>query len=83
MLARARQVLTILEQRSTGTSSSGRVAAVLDDLPLFAHQPAPVRVQSDPVYERLDAIRPDDMTPKEAIELVYELKKIRDAARRS
>ncbi|MEO5805422.1 DNA mismatch repair protein MutS [Devosia sp.] len=83
VLARAHQVLSILEQRSTGTSSSGRVAAVLDDLPLFAHQPAPARAEINPVYERLDAIRPDEMTPRDAIELVYELKKIRDAARRS
>ncbi len=83
VLARARQVLTILEQRSTGTSSSGKVAAVLDDLPLFAHNPAPIRVGPDPVHEKLDAIRPDEITPKDAIELVYELKKIRDAARRS
>ncbi len=36
VLARARQVLDVLEQRSSG----GR-GAVLDDLPLFAHQPPP------------------------------------------
>lgn len=83
VLARARQVLSVLEQRSAGASSSGRVAAVLDDLPLFAHQPAPARVEVNPVYEKLDAIRPDEMTPKDALELLYELKKTRDAARRS
>ncbi len=39
VLARARQVLAVLEQRS-----SGGKGAVLDDLPLFAHQPpAPKR----------------------------------------
>jgi len=31
----------------------------------------------------LDAVHPDELTPREAIELVYELKKARDAARRS
>jgi DNA mismatch repair protein MutS len=31
----------------------------------------------------LDGVRPDDLTPREAIDLVYELKKARDAARRS
>ena len=41
VLHRARQVLTILEQRSVGTASSSQKASVLDDLPLFAHQPAP------------------------------------------
>ena len=83
VLARARQVLAVLEQRSAGGASSGQVAAVLDDLPLFAHRPPPVATATDPVAEKLDAVRPDEMTPKQAIELIYELKKIRDAARRS
>ncbi|MBU1333475.1 MAG: DNA mismatch repair protein MutS [Alphaproteobacteria bacterium] len=83
VLARARQVLTVLEQRSAGTASSSQKASVLDDLPLFAHQPAPRPVQQDPVHAALDAVRPDEMTPKQAIEALYELKKIRDDARRS
>jgi DNA mismatch repair protein MutS len=83
VLQRARQVLTILEQRSAGTASSSQKASVLDDLPLFAHQPAPRPVQKDPVHQALDAVRPDEMTPKQAIEALYELKKIRDDARRS
>jgi DNA mismatch repair protein MutS len=83
VLSRARQVLTILEQRSVGTASSSQKASVLDDLPLFAHQPAPRPVQKDPVHLALDAVRPDEMTPKQAIEALYELKKIRDDARRS
>ncbi|HUH76975.1 MAG TPA: DNA mismatch repair protein MutS, partial [Devosia sp.] len=83
VLQRARQVLDVLEQRSAGTASSSQKAAVLDDLPLFAHQPAPQIVHSDPVHLALDAVRPDEMTPKQAIEALYELKKIRDDARRS
>ena len=83
VLARARQVLTVLEQRSAGTASSSQKASVLDDLPLFAHQPASRAVEKDPVHIALDAIRPDEMTPKQAIELLYDLKKIRDDARRS
>lgn len=83
VLARARQVLTVLEQRSAGTASSSQKASVLDDLPLFAHQPAPRPVRQDPVHTALDAVRPDEMTPKQAIEALYELKKIRDDARRS
>ncbi|WP_108461802.1 DNA mismatch repair protein MutS [Devosia naphthalenivorans] len=83
VLARARQVLTVLEQRSAGTASSSQKAGVLDDLPLFAHQPPPRPVQKDPVHLALDAVRPDEMTPKQAIEMLYELKKIRDDARRS
>ncbi len=83
VLARARQVLAVLEQRSAGSASSDRNAAVLDDLPLFAHRPPPALIATDPIAETLDAVRPDEMTPKQAIELIYELKKIRDAARRS
>jgi DNA mismatch repair protein MutS len=78
VLARARQVLGVLEQRSSGTPT-----AVLDDLPLFAHQPPPQKVLSDLVSSMLDSVRPDELTPRQAIELVYELKKARDAARRS
>lgn len=83
VLQRARQVLTVLEQRSAGTASSSQKASVLDDLPLFAHQPASPPVEKDPVHLALDAVRPDEMTPKQAIEALYELKKIRDDARRS
>ncbi|HEY4199472.1 MAG TPA: DNA mismatch repair protein MutS [Devosiaceae bacterium] len=81
VLRRARQVLTLLEQRSSGTPS-----AVLDDLPLFAHQPPPAEARAtaaDPLIEMLDQLRPDELTPRQAIELIYELKNIRDAARRS
>jgi DNA mismatch repair protein MutS len=86
VLNRARHVLTLLEQRAAGAAPSGQFGAVLDDLPLFAHQPAaPAKAEpkSDPVADLIDSIRPDDITPKEAIELLYQLKKRRDDARRS
>ncbi len=83
VIARAKQVLDILEQRSAGSASSRQKAGVLDDLPLFAHT-APVAPKGkDPVYEALDTMRPDEMTPRQAIETLYQLKKIRDDARRS
>jgi DNA mismatch repair protein MutS len=31
----------------------------------------------------LDQVRPDELTPRQALELIYELKKARDAGRRS
>jgi DNA mismatch repair protein MutS len=76
VLNRARQVLGVLEQRS-----SGGAGAVLDDLPLFAHQPPPLKAAVNPVHEMLDKVRPDELTPRQAIDLIYELKKARDAAR--
>jgi DNA mismatch repair protein MutS len=83
VIYRAKQVLDILEKRSSGTASSSDKASVLDDLPLFAHQPAPVPSRTDPVYEALDDVRPDEMTPRQAIEALYLLKKLRDDARRN
>ena len=85
VLQRARQVLTILEQRSArGTGPSGPDNGVLDELPLFAHRPPPAPPpERNFVNEVLDSIRPDDLTPRQAIDLVYELKRPRDAARRS
>jgi DNA mismatch repair protein MutS len=56
---------------------------VLDDLPLFAHQPPPPKAAVNPIHDMLDKVRPDDLTPRQAIDLIYELKKIRDAARRT
>jgi DNA mismatch repair protein MutS len=78
VLARARQVLGVLEQRS-----SGGKGAVLDDLPPFAHQPPPPKPAVNPIHDMLDQVRADDLTPRQAIDLIYELKKIRDATRRN
>ena len=84
VLARARQVLGVLEQRAAqNQGSSGRLSAVLDDLPLFSQALPPREATVNPLHEMLDAVRPDELTPREAIELVYELKKARDVARRS
>jgi len=78
VLIRARTVLTLLEQQPSGMGG-----AVLDDLPLFTHRPPPEQKRGNPALEMLDKVRPDDLTPLEAIELVYKLKKARDADRRS
>ena len=78
VLARARAVLTLLEQQPSGTGGP-----VLDDLPLFTHRPPPEPKANSPALDMLDEVRPDDLTPLEAIELVYQLKKARDADRRS
>jgi len=50
--------------------------ALVDDLPLFA---APVRPAAppkrDPLRETLDGLDPDEMTPRDALEALYRLKK--------
>ena len=78
VLARARQVLGVLESRSSGNS-----APMLDDLPLFAAAPSPKKPEMNALDTLLDQVRPDELTPKQALDLVYELKKARDAGRRS
>jgi DNA mismatch repair protein MutS len=78
VLERARQVLGVLESRASGGS-----APMLDDLPLFAAAPPPRQPEPDPVDAMLDQLRPDDLSPREALELIYALKKARDAGRRS
>ena len=50
-------------------------AARIDDLPLFRAAPPPTPAAPGPsaVEARLSEVRPDDLSPREALELVYEL----------
>ncbi|MFN3960663.1 MAG: DNA mismatch repair protein MutS, partial [Parvularculaceae bacterium] len=66
VIARANEILRLLERDS-------RRSVTVEDLPLFS-APAPALNRSDALRERLAAIDPDRMTPKEALELLYQLK---------
>jgi DNA mismatch repair protein MutS len=72
VLARAKSVLAKLEE---GRAATGGIAAGLDDLPLFAaaqkEEPQP-----DPVAAALAGVDADTLSPREALDLVYELKRI-------
>ncbi len=71
VLARARGVLSRLEANRDKT---GGIAAGLGDLPLFgAAPPAPA---GDRLRDRLAAIDPDAITPREALDLLAELKAV-------
>ncbi|MGB0157593.1 DNA mismatch repair protein MutS [Thalassovita mediterranea] len=77
VVARARVVLDALEK---GEREGGKKQAVIDDLPLFSAAPpppppAPATGPSE-VEERLSAILPDDLSPREALQLIYELKEL-------
>lgn len=78
VVSRARAVLETLE---SGERSGGNPAkALLEDLPLFAAAtppPAPAP-RVDPVTARLSAIVPDALSPREALDLLYELKGLAD-----
>ena len=72
VVARAGEVLNILEQGE----QAGTLARLADDLPLFAvtaRQAATAQATS-PVEEALAKINPDELAPKEALELLYKLR---------
>jgi len=72
VLARAKSVLSKLEE---GRAATGGIAAGLDDLPLFA---AAVQEDAalDAVHAALAEVEPDSLAPREALELVYRLKRL-------
>jgi DNA mismatch repair protein MutS len=76
VVARARSVLAKLE---AGRDATGGIAAGLDDLPLFAAAAEPEHAR-DPVAAALEAVDPDRLTPREALERLYELKRLAGAA---
>lgn len=76
VLARAKDVLARLE---AGKAKTGGIAAGLDDLPLFAATTAQeVAETPDPLRDALGAVDADALSPREALDLVYRLKKLAD-----
>jgi DNA mismatch repair protein MutS len=71
VVARARSVLAKLE---AGRDATGGVAAGLDDLPLFAA--VEPEALPDPVAAALADLNPDTLSPREALEILYELKRL-------
>jgi DNA mismatch repair protein MutS len=69
---RAEEVLSVLEKGEQG----GALARLADDLPLFSA--ARRRVEPPPRESDVEAVlretRPDELTPREALDLVYKLK---------
>ena len=74
VVERAKVVLEALERGER--EGGGSRKAIIDDLPLFAATPAPKALvaKASEVEARLKEIFPDDLTPKEALALIYELK---------
>jgi DNA mismatch repair protein MutS len=65
----------ILENLEAGEQSSA-LTRLADDLPLFQTATAPKAKSSEPspLEEALSEIHPDELTPKEALEVIYSLK---------
>ena len=66
----------VLQQLESG-ESAGKADRLVDDLPLFsavARREAPPPAKTDALGAALEAINPDELTPREALEALYRLK---------
>ena len=76
VVARAEEVLSLLEQ---GRTTNGAMPKdLIEDLPLFnAAIPTPLATgaaNEDPLREALTEIDPDSLSPREALQALYDLK---------
>ena len=71
VIGRAKAVLAKLE---AGRAATGGLAAGLDDLPLFAALIEAEPAERDPVTLLLEETHPDQLSPREALDLIYRLK---------
>lgn len=71
VVERARVVLDKLEQRER---DSGKADILIDDLPLFSVAPAPQPAKESAAEALLKEIQPDELSPREALALIYELR---------
>ena len=77
VVARAEEVLAALEKGE----QSGAVSRLADDLPLFAAAPAcpasgTTKATESEVEKALASVNPDELSPKQALELLYELRRL-------
>ncbi len=74
VIERARVVLDALERGEREGGSARQ--ALIDDLPLFSSRPTPPPVRTAPskVETAVRDILPDDLSPREALQLIYDLK---------
>ncbi len=77
VVTRAREVLERLEEGAREGSSGA--AALTGELPLFAaHVPAPRPARSSALADKLRDAHPDSLSPRAALDLVYELRALLD-----
>ena len=72
VVARARSVLAKLE---AGRDATGGIAAGLDDLPLFAAS-VEAEPERDSLLAAVEQVDPDSLSPREALETLYRLKRL-------
>lgn len=72
VVARAK---TVLEKLEKGRAETGGLAAGLGDLPLFAAALDAAEEKVDRLREKLEGLDIDSLSPREALDLLYELKR--------
>jgi DNA mismatch repair protein MutS len=81
-VARAEQVLAVLEKGEHAGGAGRALAGLAEDLPLFAAAKAPERPGGVPVLDPADAaalealrnVDPDSLTPRDALDALYRLR---------
>ncbi|MCY4543074.1 MAG: DNA mismatch repair protein MutS [Rhodobacteraceae bacterium] len=75
---RATEILELFERDER--DGRGRTATVLDELPLFvaARNYGKAAAPSSPIMQRVREANPDEMSPVEALSLIYELRRLLD-----
>lgn len=75
VIERARAVLEKLEQNAL--SNKGSTETLIEELPLFSmSQNIPVATKNSPVDTFLENVSPDELTPREALDVLYQLKNL-------
>ena len=74
-----RKVIELARRRLAELELAAQRHAAAESSQLSLFQPPPRQVRKDPLRERLDAIDPDQLTPRQALEALYELRTLRDA----
>ena len=79
VIARSREILEKLE---TAEREGGRMEGLFDDLPLFSAAVSDNRycapAKESELEQKLQSVNPDELSPIEALSLVYDLKKLLD-----
>lgn len=76
VVSRAKSVLAKLEKQR---SETGGIAAGLGDLPLFAAHVVEETPKTDPIREKLAMLDLDALSPREALDVLYGLRRALDA----
>ena len=66
----------MLKKLESGRAKTGGIAAGLDDLPLFAASAAAEEAQVDAIRAEVEALDIDALTPRDALDTLYRLKRM-------